>query len=87
MYYFLPTGSVLDDLGGNVKSAREVGMTTVRVRGTEKALRELEALLGVRLAERVMLEEAVDGGNDKSGYSGLVENSELDTRYNCISKL
>ena len=36
----------LDDLGRNVRSAREVGMTAVRVRGTEEALRELETLLG-----------------------------------------
>ena len=36
----------LDDLGGNVRGAREVGMTAVRVRETEQALRELETLLG-----------------------------------------
>ena len=70
----------LDDLGGNVKCAREVGMTTVRVRVTEKALRELEALLGVRLmGER-------DGDSEESGYS-IIENSELDTSYSCRSKL
>ena len=44
----------LDDLGRNVRSAREVGMTAVRVRGTEEALRELETLLGTdRLVERL----------------------------------
>ena len=41
----------LDDLGRNLRSAREVGMMTVRVRETEEALRELETLLGVRLVE------------------------------------
>ena len=42
----------LDDLGGNVRGAREVGMTAVRVRETEQALRELETLLGgVRLVD------------------------------------
>ena len=39
----------LDDLGRNVKAASEVGMITVRVRETEKALIELEKLLGIRL--------------------------------------
>ena len=39
----------LDDLGRNVRAAGEVGMVTVRVRETEKALREMERLLGVRL--------------------------------------
>ena len=41
----------LGDLGRNLRSAREVGMVTVRVRETEEALRELETLLGVRLVE------------------------------------
>ena len=68
---FCPQAVFLDDLGGNVKCAREVGMTTVRVRGTEKALRELEALLGVTLVEE-------DGGNKDSGYN-LTEDSQLDT--------
>ena len=39
----------LDDLGRNVRAAGEVGMVTVRVKETEKALREMERLLGVRL--------------------------------------
>ncbi|CAI8046130.1 Bifunctional epoxide hydrolase 2, partial [Geodia barretti] len=40
----------LDDLGRNVRAARDVGMTAVRVRETHQALRELGTLLGVRLA-------------------------------------
>ena len=71
----------LDDLGVNVKSARELGMTTLRVRETEKALRELEAILGVKLVEG-----GGDGGDEESGYS-LTENSELDTIYSNRSKL
>ena len=39
----------LDDLGRNLKPAREMGMATVRVRETEVALRELGAWVGVRL--------------------------------------
>ena len=39
----------LDDLGRNVKAASEVGMITVRVRETEKALIKLETLLGIKL--------------------------------------
>ena len=70
----------LDDLGVNVRSAREVGMITVRVRESEKALGELEALLGVRLVE------GGDCGSEGSGRS-LTENSELDRRYRSRSKL
>ena len=77
---FCPQAVFLDDLGGNVKCAREVGMTTVRVRGTEKALREMETLLGVKLVGEG------DGDSEESGYS-IIENSELDTSYRCRSKL
>ena len=57
----------LDDLGRNVRSAREVGMTAVKVRETEIALRELETLLGVRL----LLEE--NGGSDS-----IIQNFVID---------
>ena len=39
----------LDDLGRNLKLAREMGMATVKVRETEAALRELGTWVGVRL--------------------------------------
>ena len=52
----------LDELGRNVRSAREVGMTAVRVRVTEAALRELETLLGVKL----LLEEKDYSRRDSS---------------------
>jgi putative hydrolase of the HAD superfamily len=39
----------LDDIGSNLKSARELGMTTIKVVEPEAALGELEALLGLRL--------------------------------------
>ena len=41
----------LDDLGRNVRGARDVGMTAVRVRNTQQALRELGTLLGGKLDE------------------------------------
>ena len=41
----------LDDLGRNVRGARGVGMTAVRVRDTQQALRELGTLLGGKLDE------------------------------------
>ena len=41
----------LDDLGRNVRGARDVGMTAVRVRETQQALRELGTLLGGKLEE------------------------------------
>ncbi|KAM6083514.1 bifunctional epoxide hydrolase 2 [Chlamydotis macqueenii] len=39
----------LDDIGENLKAAREMGMATVLVRDTDAALKELEELSGVRL--------------------------------------
>ncbi|KZO99440.1 HAD-like protein [Calocera viscosa TUFC12733] len=43
----------LDDIGENLKTAREMGVWTVQVRvgGTREAVRELERLLGVELLE------------------------------------
>jgi putative hydrolase of the HAD superfamily len=40
----------LDDLGANLKPARELGMTTIKVADPDAALAELEAALGFRLA-------------------------------------
>jgi len=40
----------LDDIGGNLKPARELGMVTLKVDDPGRALRELGALLGFRLA-------------------------------------
>jgi putative hydrolase of the HAD superfamily len=42
----------LDDLGTNLKSARALGMTTIKVGDPAIALAELEGLLGFSLAER-----------------------------------
>lgn len=41
----------LDDLGRNVRGARDVGMSAVRVRDTELALRELGSLLGLEISD------------------------------------
>ena len=41
----------LDDLGRNVRGASRVGMTAVRVRDTQQALKELGTLLGGKLEE------------------------------------
>ncbi|NWV46741.1 HYES hydrolase, partial [Daphoenositta chrysoptera] len=40
---------LLDDLGENLKPARELGMATILVRDTDSALRELQELSGVQL--------------------------------------
>ena len=40
----------LDDIGRNLKPARELGMTTIKVDDPDRALRELGELLGVELA-------------------------------------
>jgi len=39
----------LDDIGANLKSARELGMTTIKVIDAEQALGELQTLLGIEL--------------------------------------
>lgn len=45
-----PTGCVfLDDIGRNLKPARGLGMKTIKVDSTQKALKDLEALTGINL--------------------------------------
>jgi putative hydrolase of the HAD superfamily len=39
----------LDDIGANLKSARALGMTTIKVLDAEQALGELQALIGIDL--------------------------------------
>jgi putative hydrolase of the HAD superfamily len=39
----------LDDLGVNLKPARAMGMTTIKVGAAEAAITELEAVLGIAL--------------------------------------
>ena len=39
----------LDDLGINLKPAREMGMTTIKVGDPAQAIAELEAVLGIAL--------------------------------------
>jgi putative hydrolase of the HAD superfamily len=41
----------LDDLGINLKPARQMGMTTIKVTSTEQALADLEEVLGFPLAD------------------------------------
>jgi putative hydrolase of the HAD superfamily len=40
----------LDDLGGNLKPARAMGMTTIKVESGKQAIAELEAALGMALS-------------------------------------
>jgi putative hydrolase of the HAD superfamily len=47
-----PTDAVfLDDIGANLKPARAMGMTTIKVDDVTQALRELEAVLGFELGD------------------------------------
>jgi putative hydrolase of the HAD superfamily len=39
----------LDDIGANLKAARELGVTTIKVVDPDAALRELAALVGIEL--------------------------------------
>jgi epoxide hydrolase-like predicted phosphatase len=41
----------LDDIGANLKTARGLGVTTIKVEDPEAAIRELGALLGIELLE------------------------------------
>jgi putative hydrolase of the HAD superfamily len=41
---------MLDDIGVNLKPARDMGMTTIKVVDPAEALAELEGLLGFRLS-------------------------------------
>ena len=43
----------LDDIGSNLKTARALGMTTIKVTAPEQALAELETVLGFDLRERI----------------------------------
>jgi len=49
----------LDDLGANLKPAREMGMTTIKVDDPHDALRALSALVGF----------ALDAGEERGGVS------------------
>jgi putative hydrolase of the HAD superfamily len=46
----------LDDLGVNLKPAREMGMTTIKVLSGEQAIGELEAATGLKLRGAVTAE-------------------------------
>lgn len=45
-----PQAVFLDDIGGNLKAARALGMTTLKVSDPEPALRELGEIVGLTLA-------------------------------------
>ncbi|XP_009872782.1 PREDICTED: bifunctional epoxide hydrolase 2, partial [Apaloderma vittatum] len=60
---------LLDDIGENLKPAREMGMATILVRDSETALKELEDLSGVQLlAQEEPLPTACDPANVTHGY-------------------
>ncbi|XP_040204080.1 bifunctional epoxide hydrolase 2 [Rana temporaria] len=59
----------LDDIGANLKTAKELGISTVLVRDTEKALKELEELSGVQILENEeILPIAADPDNVSHGF-------------------
>jgi putative hydrolase of the HAD superfamily len=47
-----PQAVYLDDLGINLKPARALGMTTIKVESAEQAIAELESVLGLQLTDR-----------------------------------
>ena len=48
----------LDDLGGNLKPARAMGMTTIKVESGPQAIAELEAATGMKLARILVMARA-----------------------------
>ena len=46
-----PEAAFLDDIGGNLKAARALGMTTIKVDTPEQALGELSAVIGLTLSD------------------------------------
>jgi putative hydrolase of the HAD superfamily len=44
-----PESAFLDDIGVNLKGARALGMTTIKVDSTLRAIEELEAAIGIPL--------------------------------------
>ncbi len=48
-----PQAVFLDDIGGNLKPARALGMTTLKVTTPEQALADLEAVLGFALSDLI----------------------------------
>jgi len=44
----------LDDIGENLKPAREMGMATILVRDTDTVLKELQELSGVQVCSGAM---------------------------------
>ena len=46
-----PEAVFLDDIGANLKPARAMGITTIKVDDTAQALRDLEAVLGFGLSD------------------------------------
>ncbi|XP_010163548.1 bifunctional epoxide hydrolase 2, partial [Antrostomus carolinensis] len=60
---------LLDDIGENLKPAREMGMATIHVKDTETVLKELEELSGVQLlTQEEPLPTACDPSDVTHGY-------------------
>ncbi|XP_061845802.1 bifunctional epoxide hydrolase 2 [Colius striatus] len=63
---------LLDDIGENLKPAREMGMATILVRDTETVLKELEELSGVQLlSQDEPLPTACDPSDVTHGYVSI----------------
>ncbi|KAM4042678.1 bifunctional epoxide hydrolase 2 isoform 1-T1 [Anomaloglossus baeobatrachus] len=58
----------LDDIGANLKPARDMGISTVLVRDTDKALKELEELSGVKLLDDEVRPPAAAPDSVSHGY-------------------
>ncbi|KAM5165448.1 bifunctional epoxide hydrolase 2 [Mantella aurantiaca] len=62
----------LDDIGANLKPARELGISTVLVKDTQQALKELEELSGVQLLEEEDIPPmAADPDNVSHGFVSI----------------
>lgn len=55
LYYMYKQAVFLDDIGNNLKAAKELGLTTIKVTDPTKAIEELEQIINTPLLERSKL--------------------------------
>jgi putative hydrolase of the HAD superfamily len=51
----------LDDIGSNLKAARQLGMTTIKVAEPAAAIAELEQVLGLKLGDGSVSQKGIPG--------------------------
>ncbi|XP_015276121.1 PREDICTED: bifunctional epoxide hydrolase 2 [Gekko japonicus] len=68
---------LLDDIGANLKPAREMGMATILVRDADSALKELQDLTGIQHLGQESLPPPCDPENVTHGYVTIKPGTQL----------